>query len=77
MNDQPNPLKKQLLSDSGPVAIAIFVCIAIAAPLFYRHAIEAHRRNTAKNNLKQLGLALHNYHKTYRVQTPVPRGDQQ
>jgi type II secretory pathway pseudopilin PulG len=53
----------------GVVAFVVIILVALIVPAIQR-ARETARRSQSKNNLKQIGLAFHNYHETFMCFPP-------
>ena len=70
-------MKRNEKKRRGFSAVELIVVSAISAALValllpsVQQAREAARRNNCKNNLKQLGIAIHNYHETFCYSSPL------
>lgn len=62
-------MPRQLRKDLGIMTGVFLLLIALISPAIQHSRTQA-RKTTAKNNLKQIGLAQHNYHDTFRCFPP-------
>ncbi|WP_278469222.1 DUF1559 domain-containing protein [Gimesia maris] len=69
-------MTRQRWLELGVVAGIMILLLALLLPAVHRAREEA-RKSSSKNNLKQIGLALHNYHETHQSFPPggTIRGD--
>lgn len=62
-------MTRQRWLELGVVAGIFLLLLGLLLPAVHRAREEA-RKSSSKNNLKQIGLALHNYHETHRCFPP-------
>lgn len=76
MSLSPDSRKSRLLSLRGFTLIELLVSMAVIAVLValivpaVQQARESARRAACQNNLKQIGIALHNYHDAHQIFPP-------
>ena len=63
-----------LLAAVAGSAVACCGVGTLLVPLAIQQNREARRRQEAQDNLKQMGLALQNYHKTHEIPAKSPDG---
>lgn len=72
--DENSPFEKKRRGFTLLEVIVVFVILVVGIALLLpatRNAGPAARRSSCKNNLKQIGLALHKYHDQYRTFPPA------
>ncbi len=71
MSDSPGKQPQQIPAGVKIAIAVLFIGIVIACLLPATGSRTAPKRTACKNNLKQLGLALHNYHDAYDMFPPA------